>query len=236
MDLESQAQPWAVVTVWLTVTCWGFQEGSAGLGTCRFWQRKPIGTVSLDFFSQHWNKLEFNKEYLSQDRSKGLCGPHTVRAVVTAPEISNLLEIGWPQPLRKHILVKELWPEFNHTLKHYPWPITRQMSGHYSQLLENSQALWAHKNMDLWLESGILLVWNGSFCIFTFQLRGIIESGQALGQGEDMSPENVAGVPLTLTQIKGLCGAWWALVSSKMVRFKQGSCWWLTAHSKEKNS
>lgn len=127
MDFESQAQPQVVVTPWLTVMCWGFQEGAVGMGTYYFWQRKPIFAVCLNFFNQHWKKLEFNKEYLRQNRSKGLCRPGTLRVIGTAPEISNLLKIGWPWPLRKNLLVKELWPAFNHTLKHYLWPVLGRM-------------------------------------------------------------------------------------------------------------
>lgn len=60
--------------------------------------------------------------------------------------------------------------------------------------------------MDLWIESGILLDWVGSFYIFTFQLDGIPEAGQALAQGEGMSPENTVAAPSSWLKSRNFSG------------------------------
>lgn len=76
-------------------------------------------------------------------------------------------------------------------------------------------------NVALWLEWGILLVLTSSFWIFSFLPSGILEVVQALVQVEDMSLENVVGVPFKLTQVKGLFKAWSALLFSKMTNLSK---------------
>lgn len=69
MGFEFRAEPQAIGT-WLTVMCWDFQKGPVVTGANHFWQRKPTVAVSVNF--------------LSQNRSKGLCRPETFRGIGTA--------------------------------------------------------------------------------------------------------------------------------------------------------